>query len=128
MIEDVQRRATKMVTNVRHLPYEERLRALGLQTLETRRLRADLIMVYKMAHGLVDVPLSRFFEIIPGARLRGHEFKLRARVTPHLDCARYSFAYRTVGTWNNLPPNVVTAPSVESFKRFLHVSRRLPEL
>ena len=128
LIEDVQRRATKLVPDARNMPYEDRLRFLQIQTLETRRLRADMITMYRMAHGAVNVPLSRFFDLAPDTRLRGHPYKLRAKTSPKLNCARFAFAYRTVDSWNSLPLHVVTAPSVESFKRSLHVSGWLPEL
>ena len=48
--ENVQRRATKFVRCISHLPYSERLRALGLPSLEYRRERADVIQVYKILH------------------------------------------------------------------------------
>ena len=50
-LEKVQRRATKCIKSIRDLSYTERLRKLGLPTLEYRRLRADMIQVYKILHG-----------------------------------------------------------------------------
>ncbi len=49
MIEKVQRRATKMIPSLRHKPYEERLEVLNLYSLEQRRLRGDLIEVFKFS-------------------------------------------------------------------------------
>ena len=50
-LERVQRRATKTI-EFRHLSYENRLKKLGLTTLEHRRHRVDLIQCYKIIHGL----------------------------------------------------------------------------
>ena len=57
-IEGVQRRATKMVTELRGMDYNLRLKELGLTTLETRRKRGDLIQIFKIVKGLEEVDLG----------------------------------------------------------------------
>ena len=128
LIEGVQRRVSKMVPALRHLDYYERLRRLGIQTLETRRYRADLLLMYKMFHGQIAIPVDRLFEVPTHDGLRGHAFKLRCRFTPKRDSARHCFAYRVVEKWNKLPASVVNAPSYVEFKKRLHDSEALPAL
>jgi len=55
LLEKVQRRATKLMCRDKSVGYYERLRYLGLTTLETRRLRGDLIEVFKIFKGFEDV-------------------------------------------------------------------------
>ena len=50
MLENVQRRATKMVPGLRELSYGERLKKLKLPTLAYRRVRGDMIQVFKLTH------------------------------------------------------------------------------
>ena len=61
-IENVQRRATKLVTSIKHLSYQERLKQLGLPSLEYRCERADLIDVYKIMNNIDQVEKDKFFK------------------------------------------------------------------
>jgi len=67
----------------RGLTYGERLTRLGLTTLETRRLRGDLIEVFKIFKGFDDVKPTDFFTM-SSTGLRGHELKLY-KPQAHLD-------------------------------------------
>ncbi len=117
-LERIQRLATRLVTGLRHLPYEERLQRLGLYSLQRRRLRADLITAFKIFKGLLDIDPNLFF--LPPARrgLRGHPFKV-LQGAGHRRRRGSAFSVRVVKYWNKLPASVVTAPSVNVFKKRL---------
>jgi hypothetical protein len=61
VVEGVQRRATKLVVGMNEMSYEGRLKFLDMTTLETRRVRGDLIEVFKIMKGLEDVNKEIFF-------------------------------------------------------------------
>ena len=55
LVEKVQKRATKLIISLKHLPYTERLKQLKLPTLKYRRLRGDMIEVFKLVHNYYDL-------------------------------------------------------------------------
>ena len=79
ILERIQHRFTRFFNDLRDLDYAERLRRLGLWTLEERRNRVDLIEVYKIVNGLSNLPVSTFFEFRTDTRTRGHSLKLNKR-------------------------------------------------
>ena len=91
--------------------YWDRLRILGLTTLEMRFVRADLIEVYKIFNGLDSLDPGRFFVRDVGVR-RGHSFK----VFKKMDVGRYKFGNRMCNEWNLLTEDVVSAGSLNTFK------------
>ena len=62
LIEGVQRKAAKLIKDIKHLSYE-RLENLGLSRLTTRRVRSDLTQTFKIINGIDKVEESLFFEI-----------------------------------------------------------------
>ena len=68
-IENVQRRATKLVTSVKNLSYPERLRKLGLPSLEYRRERADLVEVYKIMQNIDKIDRDKLLHCDKGTSI-----------------------------------------------------------
>ena len=118
-VESVQRRATRILPELRGLDYEARLRSLKLPTLTYRRLRGDVINVYKYIHGIYRLSLAdNMFEMAQYGATRGHSFKLYKHQS-RLNLRKHFFSQRVVDVWNSLPDDVVTAPSLNMLKRRL---------
>ena len=113
-VERIQRRATKMVPQLRDLSYESRLLQCGLTALETRRLRGDQIEVFKIVNGYEDVDRNMFFKLKEGSRTRGNKAAL-VKEQCMLDMKKYSFSQRVINEWNKLPNDCVNASSVNMF-------------
>ena len=101
-IESVQRCFTKSLRGMRDKSYVDRLEILDLQTLECRRLMADLTLTFQILHGLVNFPTECLFTLRVGDRTRGHSRKLVV-LKASKDCRKYFLAYQVVNAWNALP-------------------------
>ena len=119
-IENVQRRATKILPNIRNLSYSERLLYLGLPSLQYRRMRADMIQVFKILNGIDSVESDNLFTSTSAPNNRGNSRKLQKRHC-RLDIRKYFFSQRIVNIWNSLSEDTVTATSVNSFKDKLNI-------
>ena len=103
-----------MMRGLEHLPYEERLKTLGLFSLKNRRLRGDLINVYKYLVGQSQVDGARLLSVVPSNRTRGNGHKLECKKF-HLNMRKSFFT----GEGDGAPEQAVESPSLEIFRTSL---------
>ena len=99
--------------------YEEKLAEVGLTTLEERRVRGDMIQVFKILHGYDDVNKNTWFSMAGEINFYRTRLALGLNIaTPRADCdiRRNFFSCRVVDKWNNLPDYIKCATSVNNFK------------
>ena len=121
-LEKVQRRATKVLRNLRDLSYPERLFRLKLPSLVYRRRRSDLIQVYRVLHHIDDIDYTKFLKLTEGGQTRGHTLKLvkQREVSRLRQCALGIIC--VVNDWKSLDETVVISDSVNAFKTELEAS------
>lgn len=120
-IENVQRRFTKCLPGLSDLPYHQRLAKLNLDSLELRRIRTDLIVLYKIVFGLISTDIAHYFKLntnINSFNLRRHIYQLVNLPCKHSVC-KYFYVYKIIPTWNDLPPILVNFGSLSRFKKSL---------
>jgi ribonucleases P/MRP protein subunit RPP40 len=114
-LERVQKRATKLVRGCKSLPYKMRLLYLNLPSLKYRRIRGDMIEVFKMLNGYYDEQATPNLVRNYDTRTRGNSLKLSIE-RPTYNLRKFSFSNRVSKLWNSLPDLIVRAESVNSFK------------
>jgi hypothetical protein len=121
-LEYVQRRGTRLVEGISHLPHEDRLRALKLPTLEFRRQRSDVIQAFKTLKGLDQLDYRKecstcknhMLRLSNTSSTRGHTLKLAVQHQPGLKSSH--FGHRVVKNWNMLSQHTIDSDSVNTFK------------
>ena len=115
-IENVQRRATKLIPSLKSLEYPQRLRKLKMPTLKYRRLRGDMIETFKILKGIYDKEVTdKMLALDTNVRTRGNSLKLKKRFS-RLNIRKFSFTNRIVDPWNSLPEHIIQAKTVKSFE------------
>ena len=99
-MERVQRRATKIISGLKDLTYEQRLEKMKLPSMCYRRLRGDLIEVFKYTHNIYKLSDS-LLELETRTNTRGHSYKLKKQRC-NTTLRQHFFTQRIVDRWNSL--------------------------
>jgi len=100
ILERVQRRVTKIVSDIRHLNYAERCKAFGLTTLVCRLQRGNLIQMYKVVNNIDRINWHNKPILRPRAvRHRGH---FVGEIIKNCEIRNQFFTNRIINHWNKL--------------------------
>jgi len=114
-LERVQRSATKRLEGFEGIGYKDRRRELGLMSLKTRRISADLIEVFKILRGIAGAVEGMGLVRDKGGT-RGYDHKLYI-YSVRLDVGMFMFSNRVCQQRNDLPGEVVGSGSLNGFKK-----------
>ena len=132
VLEKVQQKAVGMVGGLEGRSYEEKLKELGMQSLEQRRCEADLVLVFKVLCGKGNIDKDSWFSLTgPGAQqmTRAANDPLRLlKPRARLDVREKFFTVRVVDQWNALPLCIRGELTVARFRAALrrHTSASVP--
>ena len=106
----------------KHLAYEDRLRYLKLRTLSYRRIRGDMIELYKITTRKYDscCSLRLVSDIVYASITRGNKLKLVLQHCKY-DLRKHYFTNRVVSIWNSLPNDVVMADNIMIILIYLRI-------
>ncbi len=125
----MQKLALKLVKGLWHVAHETALKQLRLFSLTHRRIRGNLITMFKITHGPLEFPMAPTFAHPTRKGLCSNAYKFHQQRC----CTRrrqFAFTIRVVPFWNKLPAEIVNASSVKSLKTLLddHWQSLFPEV
>eukprot|EP00061_Rhincodon_typus_P001197 g14016.t1 len=77
--DEVQRRFTRTIPGMKDLSYEERLKTLGLYSMEFRSGGRDLNEIYRILSGLDRVDMEKMFPLVGETRTREHSPRVKGQ-------------------------------------------------
>ena len=113
-------KAVTMISGLQSKEYEDRLKELCLQSLEERRIRYDMIQVFKLMHNYDDVDRRQFFQTAEEESVRVTRQSSDALNILTTRCRtevrRNFFTNRVAEKWNKLPEYIKRARNIKIFK------------
>jgi len=97
-------------------PKSNYFRHIDLPSLQYRLKREDIIFIYQLLNGYLDIDPLTLFQPTTFAIIKGKLCKPFANKLCHINC----LTVRAVREWNDLPQDVVNAESINDFKNMIH--------
>ena len=126
IIENVQRKFTKRVCqrcNIKFNSYSERLTILDIDSLEQRRIKYDLINLFKIYYKIIDVEFDDLFiknSSVSNYNTRGHNHKIFLPRYSGSTTRHNFYCNRIIPIWNKLPQHIVNSVNLPQFKSNLN--------
>jgi len=122
LIERIQHKFTRIIPEIKDLPYMERLHQLNLWTLEERTRYRFNWSLQNNTWSYYSVKFASFFEFENYSRTRGHIYKVKEESFQQASASPF-FTERIINIWNSLDEQTVTASTLNCFKRNLEYLR-----